>query len=282
MIFIDNDQLLLECCQRLSQEELIAVDTEFMRDTNSLLLCLIQLAINDEVYIIDVLQCNLAPLVGIFSNEKILKVFHAARQDLECLWNAGISVINCYDTQMYEMLLDIKQDISYRQIVLKYCNKAVSKQEKRSDWSARPLSHAQLCYSANDVFYLRKVYLHQLHQLTQVGRLNWLEDDMVRLNDLIRQQPLSTDKQPHKLHIVSYNDKLMLSALKLLRDVCGVNHNICPHLLATKEELKQIIISPNEARCFGGWRYEVFGREVERLLNEGLMLQVNGGRIKCR
>ena len=195
MIFIDNDQLLQECCQRLSQEELIAVDTEFMRDTNSLLLCLIQLAINDEVYIIDVLQCNLAPLVGIFSNEKILKVFHAARQDLECLWNAGISVINCYDTQMYEMLLDIKQDISYRQIVLKYCNKVVSKQEKRSDWSARPLSHAQLCYSANDVFYLRKVYLHQLHHLTQVGRLNWLEDDMVRLNDLIRQQPLSTDKQ---------------------------------------------------------------------------------------
>ncbi|GHU16904.1 ribonuclease D [Alphaproteobacteria bacterium] len=157
----------------------ITVDTEFIRENQEIpLLCLVQIATSNTVFIIDPLKVDISFLKPIFEDEKLLKVFHACTQDIEILRIYGINVKNLYDTQFYEMLLSTSDRISYQDIVKKYLDKNLNKNYSTSNWLNRPLSKKQLLYSEEDVLYLRDVYKEQLASIKKINRHDWLLDEM--------------------------------------------------------------------------------------------------------
>ncbi|MDR0580976.1 MAG: HRDC domain-containing protein [Holosporaceae bacterium] len=184
MLLIESSDQLQDFLENgiADNEKFVAVDTEFIRENlEKFLLCLIQIATANGVFIIDPMAVDIAPLNKIFENSSLTKVFHSASQDLEILSLAGINTKNFYDTQLYEAVLSVNASISYQSIVFRYLNKEINKTLTRSNWKKRPLQKKQLLYSANDVFYLREVYEKQLEKLTTQGRKNWLNDELKQL-----------------------------------------------------------------------------------------------------
>jgi ribonuclease D len=160
-------------------DRFISVDTEFIRENlDSPLLCLVQIATSEHLFVIDTLAVDTFSLASIFGDAGVLKVFHAADQDIEILSSMGIVVKNFHDTQLYEMLLDTRERISYQSIVLKYTGQKLAKYCSLSDWKQRPLSQKQIIYSSEDVFYLRDVYKKQKQELVMLGRDGWLQDEL--------------------------------------------------------------------------------------------------------
>ncbi len=166
-------------------EKFITVDTEFIRENlEHPLLCLIQIATSENAFIIDPLAIDISFLNKIFSNEKLPKIFHSAIQDIEILHNSNIFIKNIYDTQLYEMLLSTKEQISYQSIVFKYLRKRLDKDYSLSDWKKRPLSKKQIKYSVGDVTFLREIYKRQKKKLEDLNRLNWLLPEMKNLEQM--------------------------------------------------------------------------------------------------
>ncbi|MCR5225443.1 MAG: hypothetical protein K6C34_05135 [Alphaproteobacteria bacterium] len=179
-----SQNLLAEILHLSVDERFITVDTEFIRENlETPLLCSLQLATQNEIYIFDCASADITFLNPIFENEDIKKVFHSVRQDIEILSAAGINIRNFYDTQLYEMILSTTSDISYQAIVQKYIGKRLKKNYSMSDWSKRPLSKRQLKYAAEDVLYLREVYKQQSQKLKELQRDNWLDDELKQLAD---------------------------------------------------------------------------------------------------
>jgi ribonuclease D len=161
------------------------VDTEFMRETTYYpKLCLIQIATTDEGVLIDPLSpgLDLAPFLALMANEKVLKVFHSARQDLEIIWNMGELVPHpLFDSQVAAMVCGYGDSVSYEQLVNDLAKERVDKSSRFTDWSRRPLSEAQLTYALSDVTYLVKVYEALSARLAETGRREWLEEEMAVL-----------------------------------------------------------------------------------------------------
>lgn len=186
-----------------SSETFVTVDTEFIREhLETPLLCLLQLGTANEVYIIDCSTVDIRKLNPIFECPDLTKVFHSARQDIEILLMHGITIRNVYDTQLYEMVLGTKSDISYRAIVEKYLGVQIKKDYSLSDWAKRPLSKKQLWYSANDVFYLRKVYKNQIQHLQELERTGWLDDEIAALLDN-KEEDSSVDAESQFMRLLS-------------------------------------------------------------------------------
>ncbi len=185
MLIVNTEKAVLKLKEDLnSNQDFITVDTEFIREVKQFpLLCLLQLATKRESYVIDPVCVDIKFLQSVFADEKIVKVFHDAKQDMIILEGNGFKINNFYDTQLYEMILSTKENISYRQIVMDYTNKKLSKNYGLSDWSKRPLSKKQLAYAAEDVTYLRMVYKEQMRKLKQLHRENWLTEEVKQLID---------------------------------------------------------------------------------------------------
>ena len=167
-----------------ADEKFLTVDTEFIREGLKIpLLCLVQIATHDHVFVIDPLALDISFLKSLFENSDVKKVFHSARQDLEILLTRDISVENFFDTQLYEMILDTENNISYREIVYRYLGKKIKKQFSLSDWKKRPLSQKQMMYCQDDVTHLREVYKKQRQKLEELGRIDWLDDELIRLKN---------------------------------------------------------------------------------------------------
>lgn len=171
-----------------TSEYFVTVDTEFIRENQPKpLLCLIQIATVQHVFIIDPLAENIdlvALLRPILANPELPKVFHSASQDVEVLNTFGIgSIRNIYDTQLHEMLLSSQERTSYQNLVQKYVGKRLNKTCVISDWKRRPLSKKQLRYSVGDVTFLRDIYKAQRSRLEQAGRLHWLKDEMSKIEE---------------------------------------------------------------------------------------------------
>lgn len=187
MILIDSEQTAEKLLTDLSasshrREKFIAVDTEFVREELDVpALCLIQIATNSNVYVIDVLSVNIGFLSKIFADDALLKVFHSGRQDIEILQQNGLEIKNVYDTQLYEMVLSTNENVSYQFLVDKYLGKSIKKSCSMSNWLQRPLSKKQIKYSVGDVSYLREIYQHQKRKLEELGRTNWLEQEHMSL-----------------------------------------------------------------------------------------------------
>ena len=149
-------------CARLKSEAYVTVDTEFMRErTYYAQLCLIQIAGKDEAVAIDPLApgIDLEPVLDLLADENILKVFHAARQDLEIFYQMNGKVPHpVFDTQVAAMVCGFGDQIGYEAIVRKVLNKQVDKDSRFTDWQRRPLTEKQVTYALADVTHLRNVY----------------------------------------------------------------------------------------------------------------------------
>ena len=176
---ITRDQLE-DLCQRIKNRPWLALDTEFMREKSYYpKLCLLQLCDGKLAATLDPLAIDdLNPLLDILDDKRLLKIFHAGRQDLEIfhhIWNR--LPVPIFDTQQAATLLGYGDLLGYANLVQKLLNKALNKEYTRTDWSNRPLDNEQLRYALDDVIYLAQIYqiLHQ--QLRDQARENWLHDD---------------------------------------------------------------------------------------------------------
>ncbi len=174
-------------CARLATEEFVTVDTEFMRErTYWPELCVVQLAGPHEVAVIDAQapDLDLAPLGELLANPAVMKVFHAARQDIEIfVLRFGDVPRPLFDTQVAAMVAGFGEQVGYEALVSALAGGSIDKAHRFSDWSVRPLSAAQIAYAAADVTYLRTVYTKLCARLAQDGRLDWVAEEMAELAD---------------------------------------------------------------------------------------------------
>ncbi len=173
---------LAAVCERMAVHEFVTVDTEFLRETTYYpLLCVAQMATDDEAVVIDALApgIDLTPFYQLMANEKVMKVFHAARQDIEILWNMAKTIPHpIVDTQVAAMVLGYGDSISYDQLVQRITGDVLDKSNRFTDWTRRPLTDAQVFYALSDVTHLRAVYVKLAADLAKRGRATWVEAEM--------------------------------------------------------------------------------------------------------
>ena len=182
--YIDTPDALRLFAEQISGADWIALDTEFLREkTYYPKLCLLQIATDEVVACIDPIALDdLSPLLDVIFDARITKVMHAARQDLEILFNIRGSVpAPVFDTQIAALLLGYPDQIGYGNLVKETLGVSLEKKHTRADWSLRPLSKDQVQYAADDVVYLVDVYKHLLEKLNGLQRLEWLNGDFERL-----------------------------------------------------------------------------------------------------
>jgi ribonuclease D len=184
---ITTTEALDAFCQRMHGETFVTVDTEFMRErTYWPELCLVQIAGEKEVAVIDAQAdgIDLAALGTLFADEKVTKVFHAARQDIEIfVLRYGDVPRPMFDTQVAAMVAGFGDQVGYDALVANLTGGTIDKAHRFSDWSARPLSQAQITYAAADVTHLREVYVRLSRRLEQDNRLAWVAEEMAILNN---------------------------------------------------------------------------------------------------
>src|SRR6516225_9019049 len=174
-------------CARLEGQAFVAVDTEFMRETTYWpKLCLIQAAAPDGIEAtIDPLAegLDLAPFLATLRDPKLLKVFHAARQDVEIFNILGAIPEPLFDTQIAGMAAGFGEQVAYDALVRKILKVEIDKSHRFTDWSRRPLTDAQLAYAIADVTHLAELYPVLRSRLEKAGRLSWVTEEMAAMTD---------------------------------------------------------------------------------------------------
>ncbi|NBT30822.1 MAG: ribonuclease D, partial [Rhodobacteraceae bacterium] len=188
---ITNTEELAQFCDRAATRSYVTVDTEFLRErTYWSKLCLLQMAYSDdnggEAVLVDPLAegLSLEPVYALFRNADVVKVFHAARQDLEIFWvEAGLIPDPLFDTQVAAMVCGYGEQAGYETLVRKIAKAELDKSSRFTDWSRRPLSDSQLKYAVADVTHLRVVYENLAARLKKTGRERWVAEEMAVLKD---------------------------------------------------------------------------------------------------
>jgi ribonuclease D len=182
MDLITTTDALAAVCGRMAKHPFVTVDTEFLRETTYYpLLCVAQMASPEEAVVVDALATglDLSPLFALMASQNVTKVFHAARQDIEIVWNMAKTIPHpIVDTQVAAMVLGYGDSISYDQLVQRITGDTLDKSHRFTDWTRRPLSDAQIAYALSDVTHLRDVYLKLATDLEKRGRGNWVEAEM--------------------------------------------------------------------------------------------------------
>ena len=199
MKILTTTQELATFCKAAADHPYVTVDTEFLRErTYYSKLCLVQIAVpSDEegsAVLVDPLAegMSLDPLYELFANEGVVKVFHAARQDLEIFWvEAGVFPKPLFDTQVAAMVCGFGEQVGYETLVRKICKQGVDKTSRFTDWSRRPLSDAQKTYALADVTHLRQIYEYLAAELKKTKRSHWVAEELQILT-----QPTTYDIQP--------------------------------------------------------------------------------------
>ena len=182
MELVTSTESLALLCNSLASEEFITVDTEFMRESTYWPdLCLIQVAGETANGLIDPLApgLDLQPFFELMNNPAVLKVFHAARQDIEIMVHrADIVPHPVFDTQIAAMVCGFGDQVGYEAIVRRLAKAQIDKSSRFTDWSRRPLTEKQLVYALADVTHLRVVYESLKKELDKTGREHWLNEEM--------------------------------------------------------------------------------------------------------
>ncbi|MGY3589888.1 ribonuclease D [Bradyrhizobium sp. USDA 4341] len=182
MDLISTTPDLAAACDRLAKHKVITVDTEFLRETTYYpLLCVVQMASADEAVVVDALApgIDLKPFFDLMSNEAVLKVFHAARQDIEIVWHLSGTIPHpIFDTQVAAMVLGYGDSIAYDQLVDRVTGHRPDKTHRFTDWSRRPLTEEQLHYAVSDVTHLREVFAALDADLRKRDRSDWVSEEM--------------------------------------------------------------------------------------------------------
>jgi ribonuclease D len=187
MRLITSTSDLAQLCESLGKHPFVAVDTEFIREqTFWPRLCLIQLAGPGDEAIVDPLErgIDLGPFYGLMANPDVVKVFHAARQDLEIVWTQAKLIPHpIFDTQVAAMVCGFGESVSYVSLVKQVTGRDLDKSSRFTDWARRPLTDKQLVYALGDVTHLREVYKRLDGELKSTGRTRWLDQEMADLMD---------------------------------------------------------------------------------------------------
>ncbi len=187
MPIITDTESLAAFCSRLEKSAFITVDTEFMREkTYYPKLCVIQLASEDEALAVDAMaeDIDLSPLLDLMANEKVLKVFHAARQDLEIFYHLmGKLPAPLFDSQVAAMVCGFGESVGYETLVKKLAGAVIDKSSRFTDWAHRPLTDRQIKYALADVTHLRTIYEKLSKSLGKNARYEWLDEELAKLTD---------------------------------------------------------------------------------------------------
>ncbi len=270
---IDDQTALRDLCHRLGEKPWIAIDTEFLREkTYHPKLCLIQVASDEEIACIDLLAIDeLDSLIDLLTDADVIKVFHSASQDMEALlYSFGTTPKPIFDTQIAAGLLGQGDQIGYAALVEKLLDVKLPKSQTRTDWSRRPLSPDQLRYAADDVHYLRQIYLLQREALTQLGRLDWALADARTLEDpeKYRPQPSAVLRRVKGQHQLPLRQRAIIRELALWREQQAIDRNLprkwvlsdhallelAQHPPANLEQLKAIDAIPTKTASRHGHR----------------------------
>lgn len=183
---LTTTQELTDFCDQAQSCEYVTVDTEFLRERSYYSkLCLIQLALPgkslDDAVLVDPLVdgLSLEPLYDLFKNENVVKVFHAARQDIEIFYvDAKVIPKPLFDTQLAAMVCGFGEQVGYETLVRKIAKQSLDKSSRFTDWSRRPLTEAQKTYALADVTHLRQIYEFLAQKLSQNGRARWVREEL--------------------------------------------------------------------------------------------------------
>ena len=234
-MLITNSKDLQDFCAHLQNQSAIAVDTEFVREhTYHPVVCLIQVASEEKAACIDPLAegIDLSPLFKVMQNKKVMKVFHAARQDIEIFYMlTGKVPTPVFDTQIGALACGFDDNSPYHSLVSAYTGVRLDKSSRVTAWDLRPLTAEQESYALSDVTYLIEVYKQMREQLESSGRLAWIQDKMRALEDpdLYNPQPYEMWK---KIKCYSSNPKFLAA----LRELC-----------AWREQLAQTLNRPRKS-----------------------------------
>ncbi len=245
MTMIDDSAELAAFCQRQAKAEYITVDTEFMRDSTYWpKLCLAQVGGPEEAVAIDTLApgIDLAPLLDLMRNPKILKVFHSARQDLEIFFLIMDALpVPIFDTQVAAMVCGFGDSVGYDKLVRKLTGQRIDKSRRFADWSRRPLKDSQIDYAISDVVHLRPVYEKLRRQLEKRSRIAWLDEEMAVLTspDTYRLEP-ETAWRRLKTRSASPRYLAVLRALAAWRETEAQRRDVPRNRVLREEQLFDI------------------------------------------
>jgi len=248
MSLITDTASLTAFCQRLAGTEFITVDTEFMRETTYWAkLCLIQVAGPDEAQCIDPLAAgiDLTPFYALLADPKVLKVFHAGRQDLEIFCHAtGAIPTPIFDTQVAAMVCGFGDQVGYETLVSKLAGAQLDKSQRFTDWSLRPLTERQIKYALGDVTHLRKVYAVLSQKLGDSGRVAWLQEELAVLSDpdTYRNEPKDAWRRI-KARTRSPRMLAVLQALAAWREITAQTNDLPRQRVAKDDALLELAAS---------------------------------------
>ncbi|MGR3759169.1 ribonuclease D [Roseobacteraceae bacterium NS-SX3] len=276
-------------CEAAAQYPYVTVDTEFLRErTYYSKLCLIQLAFagdgETDAVLVDPLAdgLSLEPLYALFKNQDVVKVFHAARQDLEIFWvDAGIFPKPLFDTQVAAMVCGFGEQVGYETLVRKIAKQSLDKSSRFTDWSRRPLSEAQKSYALADVTHLRKIYEYLSGELERSGRAHWVAEELQVLTD-----PATYDIRPEeawrrvKTRTTSGKFLAVVRELAAFRETYAQQNNVPRNRVFKDDALVELASTkPRTASDLGGSRLLL--REARKgAIAEGILEAVARG-VNC-
>ena len=283
---LTTTEALAAFCARAADVAYVTVDTEFLRErTYFAQLCLVQLALpgTDEAdaVLIDPLAdgLSLEPLYELFRNESVVKVFHAARQDLEIFHVDGdVMPTPLFDTQIAAMVCGFGEQVGYETLVRKIAKSGLDKSSRFTDWSRRPLSEAQKTYAVADVTYLRQIYEYLSGELERTGRTAWMEEELKLLTN--RDAYVVTPEEAWRRVKTRTNSGKFLAVLKELaqfREETAQSRNV-PRNRIMKDDvlLEMASTKPRSAQDLGKSR--LLQREARKGdIAEGILTAVKRG-----
>ena len=289
MITITTTEALADFCARARAHPYVTLDTEFLRErTYYSKLCLVQMAVpgdaEEDAVLLDPLVdgLSLEPLYELFRDTSIVKVFHAARQDLEIFFiEGGVIPTPLFDTQVAAMVCGFGEQAGYEALVRKIANLPLDKSSRFTDWSRRPLSDAQKTYALGDVTHLRVIYEFLAEKLESTGRQSWVEEELKILTT-----PETYVVQPHeawkriKTRTNSGKFLAVVRELAQFREYYAQSNNV-PRTRVYKDEALLELASTKPADMKDLGRSRLLQREARRgVISEGILESVKAG-IAC-
>ena len=260
MNIITDTKKLAEICREISNFDYVTVDTEFLRETTFWpKLCLVQMGWPGDAVIVDVLakDIDLAPFFELMADESVVKVFHAARQDIEIVYKLGRLLPHpVFDTQVAAMVCGFGDSISYDQLVYKITGVTLDKSSRFTDWSKRPLSDKQLHYALGDVTHLRKVYLSIKANLEEQNRVHWVAEEMEVLTSIeTYDMPPENAWKRLKMRARKPRELAIMKSVAQWREQMARNNDV-PRGRIVKDDMIYEIMSnpPRNENALGGLR----------------------------
>ncbi|MBW9053106.1 ribonuclease D [Rhizobium mesosinicum] len=282
---IETTADLAAACKELAKSDFITIDTEFLRETTFWPeLCLIQMASPTVEVLVDPLAkgIDLSPFFELMANPDVLKVFHAARQDIEIIFNRGNLIPHpIFDTQVAAMVCGFGDSVSYDQLISRTKNVHIDKSSRFTDWSRRPLSDKQLEYALADVTHLRDAYLYLKAELEREGRASWLREEMDILESRETYDIHPDDAwQRLKLRLRKPQELAILKYVAAWREREARSRNVPRSRVLKDDAIYEIAQQqPKDAEALGrlrtipkGWERSATGAAVLEAVNTALAL----------